>query len=870
MEKWKASLCATLATMSAFAVSWPEATKEMRPWAYNWWMGSAVDEPGLRLQVDEMAKNGMGGMHVIPIYSVRDNPNDKTLLSPEWMDAFGTAVRLAGEKGMGVDLTTGSGWCFGGPQLKPEEGAWMWEVNSRKLDKPDTEILWKGEDSKGKERVLSVRPTGQQVKRSGPGGHGPMMNPMSRSAMEAFLAPFKEAFGKEGAPKPEHMYHDSYEYYGAGYAPELFAAFLKWRGYDLRDHLAEMAGVGEEEAIARVKCDYRETISDMITEDVFPLWQEWCEEIGIATRNEAHGAPANWLDFYALADIPETEMFSCDKARAQRPEVTSRFMGSGDRDILISKFASSAAHVKHAGEATDPLVASESCTWVCEHFCETLAAVKTFVDRLFLSGVNHMFYHGMCYSPADAKWPGWTFYATCQMNRFNPIWRDADIVNAYITRVQSVAQTTAIDNDMLVYWPVHDFWHDATGFEKQMSVHALDWFGDQPIGKISRRLYDEGYSFDFISERQLFKLAPSNETGYKAIVVPGAEHMKAPTLDRLFRLARNGGYKLFFIGGFPHTVPGWKNVENGEMELRALCDNAPKGVFAGGFEDAKFGDVCRKEPFNRAAGLMYTRHKKDGVTYYFIANQLKDEGVNARFIPSAGTKNATVMDPMTGAIFAADVNEEGILVNLPIGHSTIIAVGCEEKAPGRGIAGLKKIVMTPFFGPWKRTPVAGGPEMPPEKVSLHYPEMWGARGSRWPEWGFSGTMRYEHEFEWNNGKAEGLAILDLGKVVQSAKAYLNGEYVGGAIMAPWKIEFPAEKIREGKNVLWVDVTSDGANRLRWLDTKKPYEWQTFTDINMVDINYNKPFDASRWKQHEYGLRGPVTLLVKTNSKEEAK
>ena len=34
---------------------------------------------------------------------------------------------------------------------------------------------------------------------------------------------------------------------------------------------------------------------------------------GILTRNQAHGSPGNLLDLYALADIPETEMFHPDR-----------------------------------------------------------------------------------------------------------------------------------------------------------------------------------------------------------------------------------------------------------------------------------------------------------------------------------------------------------------------------------------------------------------------------------------------------------------------------------------------------------------------------------------------------------------------------
>ena len=132
-------------------------------------------------------------------------------------------------------------------------------------------------------------------------------------------------------------------------------------------------------------------------------------------RPGAHGSPANLLDLYALADIPETEMFH------------------NDRSKFIAKFASAAAHV-----ANRRLTASETGTWLNEHFTETLAELKTLADDMFLSGVNHVFYHGCCYSPDDAAWPGWLFYAATEMNPRNAIWRDAPALNAYIARCQSV------------------------------------------------------------------------------------------------------------------------------------------------------------------------------------------------------------------------------------------------------------------------------------------------------------------------------------------------------------------------------------------------------------------------------------------------
>lgn len=850
------------------AAAWPQATREMKPWVYNWWMGSAVDEAGLRLQVEELERAGFGGFHVIPIYSVKSNPADRTHLSASWLDAFAAAAALAAEKGLGIDLTTGSGWCFGGPQLASEDGCWRLDVaRDEKELRPGSRILWKGPDATGRMRILAARPTGQKVKRSGPGGHGLMMNPLSERAMERFLAPYSSAFKKGAAATPRCMYHDSYEYFGAAWSPDFLQAFRELRGYDLAGRLDAMAGVGDAETVARVKCDYRETVSDLIVARTFPKWTAWCAERGIRTRNEAHGAPANLLDFYAVADIPETEMFSCDKSAAQFPAVTSSFMNSGDRDVLVSKFASSAAHVKHAGADAAPLVAAESGTWICEHFCETPAAVKTFLDRLFLAGVNHVFYHGTCYSPADAKWPGWTFYATCEMNRFNPLWRHADTLNAYAARVQSIAQTSAPDNDLLVYWPLHDFWMDADGFVKQLTVHDRRWLYDQPVGRIAKSLHDAGHSFDFVSERQLFSLADARRTRYAAILVPPAKHMKPETLRRLFALA-GMGYKVLFADAIPADVPGLADVERRRAEIRRLASALPANVSVGPFPDVLKSAPLRREPFNRDAGLMHVRHRKGDVTYYFIANQLRDEGVKGTFRPSATTRHAVLMNPLDGRIEPLPVVDGAVALDLPIGHSAILAVSAApmesaapQTLPATQTDGAKAPAI-PLAGEWTRVAVAGGPEFPPPARGA-LPMPWGGAAGG-PEEAFSGTMRYATVFRLAAAPGAGEAELRLGGVREAARVFVNGREAGSAILPPWTVRFPASLLRAGENEIAVEVTSTGANRLRWLDRTKPYEWKVFTDINMVDVGYRR-LDASQWTLHEAGLYGPVSLRVKMDA-----
>ena len=776
---------------------WPAVTREMRPWCYNWWMGSAVDSEGLEAQCSALASAGFGGFHVIPIYGAKGSETKyRRLLSEPWMEAFGDAVRIAGAHGLGVDLTMGSGWCFGGPQLKREEGSWkMFTVDDEKALKPGDKVLWRGVDASGRPRILAVALTGQQVKRAGLGGQGPMMDPYSVTAMESLLAPFTAAFDKAGAVRPEHMYHDSFEYYGAAWTPDLFEAFKAKRGYDLRDHLAELAGIGADEAVARVKCDYRETLSDMMIEDVFPRWTAWCRKRGIATRNEGHGGSVNWLDFYALADVPETEMF-----------------GENCRDVLVSKFASSAAHV-----TGKPMVASESCTWLNAHFTETLAEAKVFIDLLFLSGVNHMFYHGCCYSPVGVPWPGWCFYAAAEINPRNPVWRDIDALNAYITRCQSMFRSCEPDNDVLVYWPIRDCWmRDREGFVTLMSVHnASAWFGSQPIGHAAKALYDAGYSFDYISDRQLAGLDPSRRR-YAALVVPPCRHMPKKTAERIAELEA-AGLKVFRDGAFP--------------------------------------DMVRKEPFDAKSGLRYVRHRKGTDHVYFIVNT-SDSAVRGKPVRlSAACGAAWAMDPMTGRIDAMPMENGAVKLSLEPKQSVLLYAGAGAERAAAEVRAQTECEPFEVDGEWTLEPVCGGPEpLPPRRTTRHL-SGW-ERNADGTENPFCGTMRYSTVFDAPRTNA---TVIDLGDVRQSAHVVLNGIDLGKAILPPFRLLVPAGVLRDKGNVLEVEVTSVAANRLRQMD-KDGVKWRIFNDINFVYYPIKEcNVDASHWPLTVNGLLGPVTF-----------
>ncbi len=906
---------------------WPAITREQRPWAYWWWMGSAVDKTNLTRELTRYRAAGYGGVHIIPIYGAKGWESKYIpYLSPQWMEMLDHTVREAQRLDLGVDMTTGTGWCFGGgpyvgekegnatvvvktftvaggqkltekfdpkktqalvafpnpltPSLSPSDGERVAEDRARGLSPvdltarilPDGSVNWTapgaGAPSTGSARregsALSAEaapgaPTGwkvyavsqklspQKVKRAAPGGEGPMLNLISRDAMPVFLRRFTEAFDKYRGLKPRAQYHDSYEY-KSEWSPDFFKQFEKRRGYKLQLELPALFSETSEKT-ARVLADYRETVSDIMVEDSLPQWVNWSHRRGFITRNEAHGSPGNLLDLYALADVPETEMFRLD------------------RNKLISKFASSAAHV-----AGRKFVAAETGTWLKEHFTETLADMKYLVDDLFVSGVNHVFYHGTCYSPDEAGWPGWVFYASFEMNPRNAIWRDVRTLNDYVARCQSILQSGQSDNDILLYWPLHDFWQK-TGAEPllpHLTVHARAWFESQPLGHTAEQLWQRGYAFDFVSDRQLAAAKVAGKEikvpggNYRVVVVPPCEFMPLPTLEKLVALAKSGA-TVIFSGGLPKDVPGWSNLDKRRQQFQVLLKEAGAGqvgkgrILVGELEAELTRAGVAREALVDHEGLFYIRRSFAGGRNYFIANR-SEKPVDGWIPVATPARSAVLLDAMSGRSGVAvvrnglaDAKQTEVYLQLQPGESVIVraldtqTIGSawtywQNATPGATVA-----------GEWRVEFVSGGPTKPASFTNAT-PVAWTQPGGETEN--FAGTARYTVSFEAPTvaGKP---TWLDLGKVSQSARVKLNGKDYGKLIQPPFRIL--VNNLQPAGNKLEVEVTSTSANAIRYYD-RESIAWRKFHDINFVNQDY-KPFNAANWPVTECGLLGPVTLTA---------
>lgn len=860
--------------------TWPEINSQHRPGAYWHCMGNALDEANITRELETYHEAGMGGVHIIPIYGAKGYEDRYVeYLSPRWMELLAHIVSEAERLGMWVDMTTGTGWNFGGPGITGDLACARVQLKIDKLRGPDDypkklsidwaniqslvgigpegkrvdlmeyivpggKLEWKPPAQDWKLYTVFQSPTNKEVERAAPGGVGVMINPYYALALEQYLKRFDEAFARYDGPLPRAMYHDSYEY-NNDWSPDLFAQFERRRGYRLQDYLPEFFAEKRDDTVARVKCDYRETVSDLMLESFIQPWADWANGRGFLTRNQSHGSPGNLLDLYGTVDIPETEMFN------------------KDRDPLVAKFASSAAHVMGRNK-----VAAEFGTWLKDHFNVRLADLKDLVDELFVSGVNQVLYHGTTYSPAEDPWPGWLFYASTQMNPRNAIWHDVRGLNDYIARCQSVLQAGRPDNDILVYWPIHDMWHDAEGRRRDLTVHHTEWLTDQPVGSVARQLWEQGYTFDYISDRQLQQCKVGDGQmqtpggSYRAMLVPACDRIPLATFEKMIDLI-DAGSTIIWSDRLPADVPGLASLETRRDQLKELLTRIRKSgrlICGDDIPGLLQKSGINPEPLASIPGLSFVRCTHEEGRYYFIANREKERAFSGWLPLSGSPKSVYILNPITGSIGlakqrqASDTVTEVFLEMLP-GQSLVLKTLSNRNGTG-AVQSFMKENGSPIIidSPWDVTFIDGGPTLP-DPMTMSQLVSWTEQGGQATE-RFAGTARYTTTFDLPEHDANAWRI-DLGEVAESARIRVNGKDFGILFMPPIRIDVPGELLQDTGNKLEVEVTNLSANRIRGLD-QDGVNWRKFYDINFVNIDYES-FDASKWPVHPSGLLGPVTL-----------
>lgn len=923
-------------TFSFSQLKWPAVTNTNKPWTRWWWEGSAVNKKDLTWNLEQYQKAGLGGVEITPIYGVHGYEKQFiNFLSPQWLDEFAHTLNESKRLGLGVDLANATGWPFGGPWVKDgdasktvyyktysvnggeelkdvieyKQEAWVRTANNKpvsvdtikqpvyvnknlqalaldqivypgnlplqtlmaysdngtvlditsKVDK-NGKLNWTAPKGKWTLYALFVGLHGKMVERAAPGGEGYAIDHFSSKAATNYFKKFDEAFRGKDISYLRAFFNDSYEVDDArgqaNWTPDFFNEFKKRRGYDLKNFLPALFGKDDADKNVRVLFDYRSTIDELLLEHFTQQWKKWGTTKGAMVRNQSHGSPANTLDLYDAVDIPETE----------------------GTDILRFKFATSAANV-----SGKPLASSESCTWLNEHFMSSWGDVKKAIDLYFLGGVNHIFYHGTEYSPKDAPWPGWLFYAAVHFQPANPQWKDFATLNNYITRVQSFLQKGRPDNDVLLYYPLIDRYSEP-GRDLLQHFDGMERnFEGTNFEHVSKWMLENGYGFDFFSDRQLqrFKsLGSSIQTGgnnYQVILLPANKLISNESFAKLMALAKSGATILVYKN-LPADVPGLNDLDKRRKAFQNLIAqlsfkqdgllkraNIGKGAFIVSDDVNALMNAARvRRETVSEKGLSFLRRKNNDGIVYFInnrSNKPSDEWV------SLSTTAASVFffEPMSGEIRSAAWSEKPnkqIAVHLQLQPFESILVQA-YKTPKKGIAynyvRSSAASPIPINGKWTLEFLDGGPALP-QKIVVDQLGSWTELEGDDVK-NFSGVAKYSTSFEKPAGNVNAW-LLDLGQVHETAEVFLNRKKLTTLIGPTFQVKISPEDLRQS-NQLEIVVANLMANRISYMD-RNNLPWKIFYNTNMParrreNVGKSGLFDASSWKPLPSGLLGPVTL-----------
>jgi len=937
-----------LATLPVLAqepstTEWPNLTTVNKPGVRWWWLGSAVDEKNLSWNLASLDQAGIGTVEITPIYGVQgEDAREVPFLSPRWMQLYTHTVAEANKRSMWVDMNTGTGWPFGGPTIATAQAASRQLIVKQAIKAlpggratsqrialrvADTRqqplatlqaLLFVGEDGYREQIPLTLYKEGflewgapqdgivyalfvgktlQQVKRAAPGGQGLVMNHFSQAVFNHYVSRFNEAFASSGSPWPHTFFNDSYEVYGADWSENLLEAFKRLRGYDLADYMPEFLGEGDTDLSARVIADYRETVSDLLLTEFTLPWTRWAHSKGAITRNQAHGSPGNLLDLYGAIDIPECESFGITAFDIPGLRLDSVRKVS-DANPATLKYASSAAHV-----TGKPLTSAESMTWLTEHFRTSLSQIKPEMDQLFLNGINRVFYHGAPYTPQEASWPGWLFYASILVNPNNTIFRDMEALNTYAARVQAFLQNGQPDNEVLLYFPIYDIWQTwRKGHYVTFDIHKIS----EKLPAFEKLVFDIrklGYDLDYVSDNQLLaasvegkRIKTQGGASYSLILVPDCRYMPASTAAKLLELTKAGA-TVAFLNRLPEDVPGLGNLEARRDSLKQAISAYKlyprvSSYFGKPFEKGRvmYGNYlqdileqvpCTYEAMTGEWGAGFIRRRYPDGYVYFVAQQ-HNKSIDEWVTLGVKATSAMLFDPVTGrkgqAALRTVNGKTQVYLQLKPGASILIRTF--DQAPlnephfplyvkeginlqqamkaGMQLTTPRKRSASPFTlsGDWQFSFGEGQPAIPGTFVMHGDPQPW----TNLPHDSatvFAGTGRYTLSFKMPKEKADDWR-LDLNGLSESARITVNGVYAGTVWSLPYTLTI-GHLLKPGKvNTLTLEVTNLPANRIADYD-RRGVKWRIFKEINFVDVAYRST-TYGHWPVMPSGITQPVRLV----------
>jgi hypothetical protein len=898
---WAAVVCGALAGSAAAAqtdiqqlrTTFISPPADARPMVRWWWFGPAVVKPEIARELDQMHKAGIGGVELAAEYPLALDDPAKGILnlrygSPEYVDMLRFANQHARELGMRVDLTLGSGWPYGGPDIPIGLAAGRLRFVAVALPSPETALpkLADGEsfiaafvakgtaehfDAATAQRVPGetlpnalVRPEGsgpqvelffiashtrQQVKRAAFGGEGYVLDHMARPAIDHYLQTRGDALlsGFSGKP-PYAIFSDSLEVYLSDWTKDLPAEFARRRGYDVVAHLPELVQGGTPEAEA-VRHDWGVTLSDLVRDNYLRPMAEYAAAHATRFRSQTYGEPAVTLADEPIPQLPEGE-------------------GPQWHAFSFTRWASSANHVYG-----NNITSAETFTWLhSPAFRATPLDMKAEADRMFLEGVNQIVGHGFPYSAPGVQEPGWSLYAAAALNDHNPWWPVMHDVTAYLQRVSWALRQGEPENDVALLLPEDD----AQAAFRPGHVSVTAEMRERITSDLMGAILDNGYNVDYID------LAAIEQRGLHnpIVVVPRTERMPLRGVRALEAYVAGGG-KLIFLGQTPSLAAGLADAADTPAVSSAVKQLLQKSHHVE--TTAELASALPKllQPdleLGAAGGKVGFMHRHlSGADIYFIANTTA-EPVSFPVRVRSSHHDAEWWDTESGKVERAELGQSlalepygsRLLVLFDTGRSSNIRVATQFVAEQK--PAIKLVNWTVAF--------PGSAGSPGQLTQEHVADtLWtDSPSTRF----YSGEVRYTTQFHLDAlhnaeqvqlqfaagealqndqppGKAGMRAWFDP-PIREAAEIFVNGLHVGDLWHPPYTMDItPAA--HAGENTLEIRVFNTAINELAG---------QPPRDYTALKAKYGDRFqmqDMENLQPLPSGIQGPVQIVYGTEVRE---
>jgi hypothetical protein len=654
--------------------------------------------------------------------------------------------------------------------------------------------------------------------------------------LDHYLGMYRDATGgMMGAQGLRAIITDSFEAGDANWTPRMVEQFKRLRGYDPTPWMPALTGVivGSRVRSDRFLYDYRRTLGELMASEHYGTVAQVAHANGLTVYGEAledsRPALGNDIALRRYADIPMAAMWTYPKNGAPRPTLVGDIRG-----------AASVAHVYGQN-----LVAAESLTSGFAPWAFAPADLKHVIDLEFAHGVNRPVIHTSVHQPVDDKVPGLSLAIFGQYFNRHETWGEmARPWIDYIARSSYLLQHGRNVADVAYF------------FGEEAPLTAL--YAQAPLADVPTR-----YAYDFIDADALLgqlsvqggALVSRSGATYRALYLGGSStRMTLPVLRRIAAFAQDGAT---IVGDPPNGSPSLADDARAHAALverlwgGGAVTTVGKGrVIAGRAVEAALAQSGVLPDFAYAGAqpdselLFVHRSAPDGDLYFVVNRRDRAERTEARFRVSGKAPELWHADTGQATPVSYRIQGGQTVVPLDLAAGEAVFVVFRKPAAGTSAAIAPSTVtqVARIEGPWTVTfqPGRGAPASI-RLATLAPLDRHADPRVRY----FSGEATYSADF--TVGDITPLT-LDLGNVGDIAQVRLNGETLGTAWHAPYRIEL-GTAVRAGRNRIEVKVANLWVNRLIG-DAQPGAQKVTFT--SMPAYRPDAPLRTS-------GLIGPVTL-----------